>query len=128
LTSSPWDTAVERYPLGKVVPGKVTRLMEFGAFVELEPAIEGLIHISELAPQRVRRVIDVVKAGQDVQVKILSVDPAQRRIGLSLKQALPEEPEPEAVAEPEEEPETPPRPERPRTTPLRGGVGNKPVP
>jgi small subunit ribosomal protein S1 len=129
LTASPWDTAIDRYPPGKVVPGKVTRLMEFGAFVELEPAIEGLIHISELAPQRVRRVIDVVKVGQDVQVKILSVDPEARRISLSLKQALPEEPTPEVVAEPEEEePEVPVKPERPRTTPLRGGVGNKPVP
>jgi small subunit ribosomal protein S1 len=129
LTASPWDTAAERYPVGKVVPGKVTRLMEFGAFVELEPAIEGLIHISELAPQRVRRVVDVVKVGQDVQVKVLSFDREQRRIGLSLKQALPEEPTPGAT-EPEEpqEPEVPVKPPRPRTTPLRGGVGDKPVP
>ena len=104
LTASPWDDISEKYHVGQVVTGKVTRLMDFGAFVELEPAVEGLIHISELAPQRVRRVIDVVKAGQDVQVMIQGVNPEQRRISLSLKAALPKEPEPEAAAdEPEEE-------------------------
>src|SRR5262249_13751999 len=56
LQASPWDGAAEKYHSGSVVTGKVTRLMDFGAFVELEPAVEGLIHISELAPQRVRRV------------------------------------------------------------------------
>ena len=103
----------------------MTRLMDFGAFVELEPAVEGLIHISELAPQRVRRVIDMVKPGQDVQVMVLNVDPAQRRISLSLKAALPKEPEPEAAAEEPEEEEAPAAPPRPRTTPLRGGIGQK---
>ena len=126
LTASPWDDVADKYHTGQVVTGKVTRLMDFGAFVELEPAVEGLIHISELAPQRVRRVIDVVKADQEVLVMIMNVDPAQRRISLSLKAALPKEPEPEAVAgeEPEED-ETPAAPPRPRTTPLRGGIGQK---
>jgi small subunit ribosomal protein S1 len=125
LEPSPWDNIWDKYPVGSVVPGKVTRLMEFGAFVELEPAIEGLVHISELAPQRVRRVGDVVKVDQEVQVKVLNIDSDQRRISLSLKDARP--PEPEAAAEEEEEtPEEPPRPPRPRTTPLRGGVGDKP--
>jgi small subunit ribosomal protein S1 len=123
LTASPWDNITEKYPSGTVVTGTVSRLMEFGAFVELEPAVEGLIHISELAPQRVRRVIDVVRPGQAVKVAVLSVDPAQRRIGLSLKAALPKEeeaPAAEAVPEPEE-PAPPAKPARPRTTPLRGG-------
>jgi len=125
LTESPWDAAVEKYPHGAVVTGKVTRLMDFGAFVELEPAIEGLIHISELAPTRVRRVIDVVKVGQEVQVMVLNVDREQRRIGLSLKAAMPQEPEAEASGEAEDETvEAKPRP--PRTTPLRGGIGDKP--
>jgi len=124
LTASPWDDITEKYHTGQVITGKVTRLMDFGAFVELEPAVEGLIHISELSPQRVRRVIDVVKAGQDVQVMVMNVDPAQRRISLSLKAALPKEPEHEAVEEPEEE-EAPAAPPRPRTTPLRGGIGQK---
>jgi small subunit ribosomal protein S1 len=124
LSESPWDHADEKYPYGTILTGKVTRAMDFGAFVELEPGVEGLIHISELAPTRVRRVIDVVKIGQDVQVMVLSVDKEQRRISLSLKAALPKEPEPEAVAEPEEEVEEV-KPPRPRTTPLRGGIGER---
>jgi small subunit ribosomal protein S1 len=123
LTASPWDTVTEKYHVGAIVTGKVSRLMDFGAFVELEPAIEGLIHISELAPQRVFRVRDVVQVGQEVQVKVLSVDPTQRRISLSLKAAQPKEPE-AAPEEPEPEPEVPARPPRPRTTPLRGGTGS----
>ncbi len=123
LTASPWDNIGEKYHLGDLVTGKISRLMDFGAFVELEPAIEGLIHISELAPQRVFRVGDIVKPGQEVQVKVLSVDPAQRRISLSLKAAQAKEPEPVAE-EPEPEPEVPVKPSRPRTTPLRGGTGS----
>jgi len=124
LTASPWDNIGDKYHIGDLVNGKVSRLMDFGAFVELEPAIEGLIHISELAPQRVFRVHDIVKSGQEVQVKVLSVDPAQRRISLSLKAAQAKEPEPAAEEEPEPEPETPAKPPRPRTTPLRGGTGS----
>src|SRR5947209_14284823 len=115
---------MEKYPPGKVVSGKVSRLMDFGAFVELEPAVEGLIHISELAPQRVRRVSDVVKPGQEVRVLVLNVDPNQRRISLSLKAALAKE----AEQAPEEESDEPPaevKPPRPRTTPLRGGLGSQ---
>jgi small subunit ribosomal protein S1 len=121
LTTSPWDDATAKYPVSAIVSGKVTRLMDFGAFVELEPAIEGLIHISELAPQRVHRVRDIVQAGQDVQVMVLNVDPDQRRISLSLKAALPKEPEP--MEEEEAEEVAPAKPARPRTTPLRGGIG-----
>jgi ribosomal protein S1 len=123
LTASPWDNIGEKYHIGDLVTGKVSRLMDFGAFVELEPAVEGLIHISELAPQRVFRVSDIVKPEQEVQVKVLSVDPAQRRISLSLKAAQVKEPEP-AAEEPEPEPEVPAKPPRPRTTPLRGGTGS----
>ncbi len=122
LTASPWDAAAQKYFAGSVVTGKVSRLADFGAFVELEPAVEGLIHISELSPQRVRRVSEVVQVGQEVQVKVLSVDPNQRRISLSLKAAM-KEPEPEAAEEPEEE-APPAKPPRPRTTPLRGGIGS----
>jgi small subunit ribosomal protein S1 len=118
LQESPWDRAVEKYPPGTLVTGKVTRIMDFGAFVELEPGIEGLIHISELSPQRVRRVADIVQSGATVQVMVLNVDREQRRIALSLKAALPED-EPEAAEE--EEDDTPPPAPRPRTRPLRGG-------
>jgi ribosomal protein S1 len=120
LTASPWDNVGLTFPEGSVARGKITRLADFGAFVELEPGIEGLIHISELAPQRVRRVADVVHAGQDVQVMILAIDKDQRRISLSLKAALPKEAEPE-----EEEEELPLKPPRTRTTPLRGGIGQE---
>jgi small subunit ribosomal protein S1 len=122
LTASPWDSADANYPLNGIVKGKVTRLMEFGAFVELEPGIEGLIHISELAPQRVRRPADVVQPGQEVQVLVLGVDRAQRRISLSLKATAADESGDieEEVEEPEELP-----PARPRATPLRGGLGGE---
>jgi small subunit ribosomal protein S1 len=124
LLASPWDNIEEKYPVNSVVKGKVTRLMEFGAFVELEPGVEGLIHISELAPQRVRRVADIVQAGQEVQVMVLRVDPAARKISLSLKGALAQG-EAEAAEDEEagQEPEEPAKPPRPRTTPLRGGIG-----
>jgi small subunit ribosomal protein S1 len=123
LTPSPWDNIFDRYAPGAVVTGKVSRLADFGAFVELEPAIEGLIHISELAPQRVHRVKDIVQAGQEVKVMVLSVDATQHRISLSLKAALAKEVEPESAEEEEEEDYIPPPP-RPRTTPLRGGLGD----
>jgi small subunit ribosomal protein S1 len=121
LTPSPWDTVDANYPSSSIAKGKVTRIMDFGAFVELEPGVEGLVHISELAPQRIRRVGDVLQVGQEVQVMILSVDRNQRRISLSLKAAMPKEGE--EPAEQEEE-ETVVKPPRPRTTPLRGGLGD----
>jgi len=121
LQESPWESVVQKYVPSTVVTGKVTRLMEFGAFVELEPGIEGLIHISELAPSRVRRVKDFVQPDQVVQVMVLSVDPEQRRISLSLKGALPKEAPP--VEEEEEEGDV--TPIKPRTTPLRGGIGQQ---
>ena len=121
--ASPWDNIAEKYPDGEVVTGKVTRLMDFGAFVELEPGVEGLIHISELAPQRVRRVVDVVQPDQEVQVKVLRVDKTQQRISLSLKAAKAAAEAPPEEEEEEEEP-TKVKPPRPRTTPLRGGIGD----
>lgn len=125
LQASPWDNVEMNHPPGVVVTGKVTRIMDFGAFVELEPGLEGLVHISELAPQRVHRVRDIVQEGQDVQVMVLNIDRGSRRIALSLKAALPA-PEPTAEEdEPveEETAETPSAPPKPRLTPLRGGLG-----
>jgi small subunit ribosomal protein S1 len=121
LTPSPWDNIETRYASNTIVAGKVTRLMEFGAFVELEPGVEGLVHISELSPQRVRRVADVVQPGQEVQVSVLRVDPGQRKISLSLKAAQAKE-EPPAAEEEEGPAEV--KPPRPRSTPLRGGIGD----
>ena len=83
LTKSPWDDL--GIHAGSRVNGAVTRTADFGAFVELTPGIEGLIHISELSTQRVRRVTDIVQVGQTVEVEVLSIDPGTRRIALSLK-------------------------------------------
>ena len=95
LQPHPWDTAVEKYPEGEIVTGKVVRITDFGAFVELEPGLDGLVHISQCATTRVAKVEDAVKVGDVVQVKVLSVDPEKKRISLSIRQAI----EPEPVAE-----------------------------
>jgi small subunit ribosomal protein S1 len=82
----PWVGASVRWPVNSVVSGTVKRIAAFGAFVELIPGVEGLIHISELSDQRVRSVGDVVKEGQSVQARVLEVDEESRRISLSIKQ------------------------------------------
>jgi small subunit ribosomal protein S1 len=88
LQEDPWVHAIpEAYRPGMVVHGKVTKITNFGVFVELEPGLEGLLHISELSDQKVDSPQDVVKPGQDVDVKILRVDTDERKIGLSLKRA-----------------------------------------
>jgi small subunit ribosomal protein S1 len=89
---NPWRSVDQKYPVGSVVDGTVSRIAQFGAFVKLEPGIEGLVHISELAHHRVIAVKNVVSQGDRVSVKVLSVDPATQKIGLSLKatQAKPE--------------------------------------
>jgi small subunit ribosomal protein S1 len=88
LTEDPWISAIpEHYKPGMVVRGKVTKITNFGVFVELEPDLEGLLHISELADHKVENPQDVVKPGDEIDVKILRVDRADRKIGLSLKRA-----------------------------------------
>jgi small subunit ribosomal protein S1 len=90
LLPHPWDAVAEKYKIGDRVRGTVAKLMDFGAFVELEPGIEGLIHISEMswAKSKVRRPSDVVKPGEIVEAIILAINPAEHRISLGLKQAL----------------------------------------
>jgi small subunit ribosomal protein S1 len=89
LQPHPWEGAAQKYKPGERVRGTVTRLMEFGAFVELEPGVEGLIHISEMSwAKRVRKASDVVKPGDTVEVVILGVNEGERRLSLGLKQAL----------------------------------------
>ena len=87
----PFSASVSSLEVGASVSGRVTRLMDFGAFVELAPGVEGLIHISELSHERVHKVSSVVKPDEVVTVKVLSIDPGQRRIGLSLKAAQADE-------------------------------------
>jgi len=90
LQPHPWDAVTEKFKAGDRVRGTVTRLMEFGAFVELEPGIEGLIHISEMSwsKGKIRKASDVVKQGETVEVVILQVNAGERRLSLGLKQAL----------------------------------------
>jgi small subunit ribosomal protein S1 len=89
LQAHPWDTAAEKYRTGERVRGAVTRVMDFGAFVELEPGVEGLIHLSEMSwAKKVRKPSDVLKPGETVEAVILGVNPNERRISLGLKQAL----------------------------------------
>jgi small subunit ribosomal protein S1 len=89
LQAHPWDAVAGKYQTGERVRGVVTRLMEFGAFVEVEPGIEGLIHISELSwGKKVKKAGDVVKPGETVEAVILGVNAGERRISLGLKQAL----------------------------------------
>ncbi|AQS58593.1 bifunctional 4-hydroxy-3-methylbut-2-enyl diphosphate reductase/30S ribosomal protein S1 [Desulforamulus ferrireducens] len=112
---NPWDTVEEKYPVGSIFPAKVVRLAPFGAFVQLEPGIEGLVHISHLANHHVEKPEDVVKEGEEVKVKVLSIDKAEKRIRLSIREANKEERSREASAikqeEPAVEPETLPAPE-----------------
>ena len=89
LQPHPWDSVAAKYNVGERVRGVVTRLMEFGAFVEIEPGIEGLIHISEMSwGKKVKKASDVVKPGENVEAVVLGVNAGERRISLGLKQAL----------------------------------------
>lgn len=90
LQKHPWEGVVERYPLGSLVKGKVTTMTTFGAFVELEPGVEGLLHVSELSwKERIAKPQDVLQVGQEVSVKVLLVDPAKAKLSLSLKRVGP---------------------------------------
>ncbi len=88
LQPRPWDNVEEKYPVGTILERKVVRIRDFGAFIELEPGVDGLVHISQVAPTRIEKVEDVLSAGQDVRVKVLSVDPVAKRISLSIREAM----------------------------------------
>lgn len=125
MLENPWTNVESKYPPRTAVRGKVTRLMDYGAFVELEPGVEGLVHISELSRKHVWRVSDVVAEGQEVDVLVLSVDPQARRISLSMKDLLPPESE-KGKQESPSSADTPAPPKKTRkepTKPLLGGLG-----
>ncbi|MBM7854641.1 4-hydroxy-3-methylbut-2-enyl diphosphate reductase [Desulfohalotomaculum tongense] len=86
LLPNPWDNVEEKYEIGSVVPAKVVRLAPFGAFVQLEPGVEGLVHISHLAEEHVEKPEDVVSEGDEINVKVLSVDREEKRIRLSIRE------------------------------------------
>jgi small subunit ribosomal protein S1 len=127
LQEHPWANIQSRFSVGSIVKGTVTRIAEFGAFVRLATGVEGLVHLSELAHYRVQRVGSVVSEGQEVEVKVLSIEEDKQRIGLSLKaaQAPPPAVESETEAEQPEvqEAEAPRKSVRKPQGPLKGGTG-----
>ena len=122
LQMSPWQGILERFPLSSSAHGKVTKTTEFGAFVELEPGLEGMVHISELDHRRVHRVTDILQVGKEVDVKVLSIDPEKKRIALSIKALIAR---PDAPAKKSDEDLAPGAGavayERKRKDPLKGG-------
>lgn len=127
LAQNPWDTATQRYAQGTAVSGRVTRTTDFGAFVELEPGVEGLVHISELDHRRVNKVNDVLNVGDTPELQVLEVDLGRKRISLSLK-ALKDRP-PELDKKPEKKSDVDLAPSageaytRKHKGPLKGGTG-----
>lgn len=123
LAQNPWASAAERYATGAVVSGTVTRLADFGAFIELEAGLEGMVHISELAWRRVSSVGEILKVGDSREFQVVEVDTKRKRVSLSVK-ALEKRPEPPRPEKSPEEPEAAPEETRkPRHGNLRGGTG-----
>ena len=88
----PWAGISGRYRIGQLIKGKVSKLASFGAFVELEEGVDGLVHISQISDDHVAKIRDVLQPGQEVEARVIKIDPIDRRIGLSIKAAkLPEE-------------------------------------
>ena len=81
----PWDEIAKRFPVGSVVKGKVSKIASFGAFIELEDGVDGLVHISQISDQRVDKVKDALEIGQEVEARVVKVDRGERRIGLSIR-------------------------------------------
>jgi len=114
----PWQQAADKFQTGEIVTGTVKRLVGFGAFVEIAPGVEGLVHISQIAHRHISTPHEVLKEGQEVNVKVLDFNPAEKRVSLSIKET-------------EEAPEAPAKPERERKGDRGGSRGsnhNEPIP
>ncbi len=85
MQPEPWTTIEERYHIGDLVTGTITKLASFGAFARVDEGIEGLIHVSELSDRRINHPKEVVKEGDVLQLRVIKIDSARRRLGLSLK-------------------------------------------
>jgi ribosomal protein S1 len=120
LSEDPWRKAAEAYAINTTLKRKVVRTTDFGAFVELEDGVDGLVHISELSDQHVKAVTDKVKAGDEVEVRVLGVDIENKRISLSMKQPA-REPTPEELAKIEKDRQAS-RERRKRHDTRRGGL------
>ncbi|MFN8705517.1 MAG: 30S ribosomal protein S1 [Planctomyces sp.] len=121
LAQNPWASAEEKYSTGRTISGKVTRITDFGAFVELEPGLEGMVHISELAWRRVGSVSEILTPGETRDFQVQELDSKRKRVSLSLK-ALEKKPEPVRTERPEPEEAPAPEPRKPRNQNLRGGT------
>ena len=117
----PWTGASVRWAEDSIVTGMVKRIAEFGAFVELVPGVEGLVHISEISHEHVRTVGEALREGQVVQAKVLEVDEDRKRIGLSIKQLITAA-DYTGAAPTEETPAEPAKPAKKRKAPLKGGL------
>jgi ribosomal protein S1 len=87
MGKDPWDNVTQDFPVGTTIEGLVKKVMDFGAFVELAPGVEGLVHVSQLAMKRINRPSEVVKEGDKVKAKIQNIDLEKRRISLSMSEA-----------------------------------------
>jgi small subunit ribosomal protein S1 len=129
LVESPWKQAGDKYHVGATVRGVVSRIAQFGAFVKLEPGVEGLVHVSEIATRHIRSVADALKEGETVECRVLAVDPDEQRMSLSIKALAPSptgrpgDAAAAAPAEAEAAPDEPPPPPKKRQQPLKGGLG-----
>ncbi len=101
--TNPWANAEEKFAVGVVVTGKVARMTDFGAFVELEPGIDALLHVSQIAKEHIEKPADVLKVGDEVEAKIVDFNEADKKISLSIKAMFAPEKEEEPAAAPEEE-------------------------
>ncbi|TYP59867.1 bifunctional 4-hydroxy-3-methylbut-2-enyl diphosphate reductase/30S ribosomal protein S1 [Thermosediminibacter litoriperuensis] len=107
LSPDPWDNIEQKYAIGQVIQGRVVKLTNFGAFVELEPGVEGLVHVSQISKKRVATPKDALKEGETVKAKILDIKPEEKRISLSIKQALDDEQPPRKEKKNEEKTSVP---------------------
>ena len=97
--SNPWLNAAEKYAVGTVVTGRIARMTDFGAFVELEPGVDALLHVSQISRGNVDKPADVLKVNDEIEAKVVDMNEADRKISLSIKVLLPEQPKEEAEAE-----------------------------
>ncbi len=107
IEDSPWEILKRDYPVDKVTEVKITKIATFGAFAEIFPGMEGLIHISQIAHERIEKPQDVLSIGQTVEVKVIEIDSEKRKVGLSIKALLPTPEKPQVVEEAVEEDEAP---------------------
>ncbi len=85
LTPDPWESVPEKYPVGSIVTGKVSNVTDFGVFVELEPGVEGLVHVSEISDKKIKTPVGMFETGQEVKAKVVKMEPEARRLGLSIR-------------------------------------------